>query len=72
MIVALVSDPSSATTGRRVAFDAVAAEVRNRDLQLGLQENVAEQYGASRIPVRGALSILEADGLVKLVANSGA
>ncbi|WP_445399072.1 GntR family transcriptional regulator [Streptomyces sp. LE64] len=36
------------------------------------QEEVAAQYGASRIPVRGALRILESDGLVKLVANSGA
>jgi DNA-binding GntR family transcriptional regulator len=36
------------------------------------QEEVAAQYGASRIPVRGALRILESQGLVDLVANSGA
>ena len=36
------------------------------------QEEVAAQYGASRIPVRGALRILESQGLVELVANSGA
>jgi DNA-binding GntR family transcriptional regulator len=36
------------------------------------QEDVALQYGASRIPVRQALRILESDGLVTLVANSGA
>jgi DNA-binding GntR family transcriptional regulator len=36
------------------------------------QEEVAAQYGASRIPVRGALRILELQGLVELVANSGA
>jgi DNA-binding GntR family transcriptional regulator len=36
------------------------------------QEDVAAQYGASRIPVRGALHILESQGLVNLVANAGA
>jgi DNA-binding GntR family transcriptional regulator len=36
------------------------------------QDDVAAQYGASRIPVRGALRILESQGLVNLVANSGA
>lgn len=36
------------------------------------QEMVAAQYGASRVPVREALRILEAEGLVTLVANTGA
>jgi DNA-binding GntR family transcriptional regulator len=36
------------------------------------QEDVAAQYGASRVPVRGALRILESQGLVNLVANAGA
>jgi DNA-binding GntR family transcriptional regulator len=36
------------------------------------QEEIAERYGASRVPVREALKILEADGLVTLVANTGA
>lgn len=36
------------------------------------QEFIAEQYGASRLPVREALRILQADGLVTLVPNSGA
>jgi DNA-binding GntR family transcriptional regulator len=36
------------------------------------QEDVAEQFGASRSPVREALRMLEADGLVKLVAHTGA
>jgi DNA-binding GntR family transcriptional regulator len=36
------------------------------------QEDLAAQYGASRIPVRGALRILESQGLVNLVANAGA
>ena len=36
------------------------------------QEVLAAQYGASRAPVREALRMLEADGLVTLVANTGA
>jgi DNA-binding GntR family transcriptional regulator len=33
---------------------------------------LAERYGASRVPVREALRMLEAEGLVTLVANTGA
>jgi DNA-binding GntR family transcriptional regulator len=36
------------------------------------QEDVAEKFGASRLPVREALRILESDGLVTLIANTGA
>jgi DNA-binding GntR family transcriptional regulator len=36
------------------------------------QEDLAEAYGASRLPVRDALRMLEAEGLVTLVANTGA
>ncbi|MBT2523649.1 GntR family transcriptional regulator [Arthrobacter sp. ISL-28] len=36
------------------------------------QDELAEQHGASRLPVRDALRILEAEGLVTLVANAGA
>lgn len=36
------------------------------------QEDVADRFGASRVPVREALRILEHEGLVTLVANTGA
>jgi DNA-binding GntR family transcriptional regulator len=36
------------------------------------QDELAEQHGASRVPVRDALRILEAEGLITLVANAGA
>ena len=36
------------------------------------QEEIAERLGSSRLPVRDALRILEADGLVTLKAYSGA
>lgn len=36
------------------------------------QEDIAEQFGASRSPVREALRILEADGLINLIAHTGA
>ncbi|GAB2756929.1 GntR family transcriptional regulator [Sinomonas soli] len=36
------------------------------------QEDIAHEFGASRLPVREALRILESEGLVTLVANTGA
>jgi DNA-binding GntR family transcriptional regulator len=36
------------------------------------QEDLASEFGASRLPARDALRILESDGLVTLVANTGA
>jgi DNA-binding GntR family transcriptional regulator len=36
------------------------------------QEELAAKYGASRVPVREALRILESEGLVAMVANTGA
>jgi len=36
------------------------------------QEKLAAQYGASRVPVREALRILESEGLITTVANAGA
>lgn len=36
------------------------------------QEDVAARFGASRLPVRAALQMLNSEGLVTLIANSGA
>jgi DNA-binding GntR family transcriptional regulator len=60
--------------GLRVA-DALRASILAGDYQPGeriRQEVLAERYGASRVPVREALRTLEAEGLVTLVANTGA
>jgi len=58
----------------RVA-DALRADILGGAMPPGTrirQEEVAARLGASRVPVREALRILEADGLVTLVANTGA
>jgi DNA-binding GntR family transcriptional regulator len=64
----------SGTAGRRIA-DALRAEILDGRYLPGeriRQEDLAARSGASRIPVREALRLLQAEGLVTLVANSGA
>ena len=63
----------------RSSSQRIASELRLRILNGTLapgerirQEEVAEDFGASRLPVRDALRRLEADGLVTIVANTGA
>lgn len=61
------------------ASERVAACLR-RDILSGVivpgqrlrQEDLAEQFGASRLPVREALRMLEVDGLVEIEVNRGA
>ena len=51
------------------------AQILSGDLIPGsriLQEQLAVEFGASRLPVRDALRRLQADGLVTIVANTGA
>jgi DNA-binding GntR family transcriptional regulator len=57
----------------------IAGELRDAILNGGYapgarirQEDLAERHGASRVPVREALRMLEAEGLLTLVANTGA
>jgi DNA-binding GntR family transcriptional regulator len=66
-------------TGRPAASKRVAAYLR--DAILGgyikpgerlRQEDIAERLGASRLPVREALRMLEAEGLTELETNKGA
>lgn len=67
------------TTGHGAAGTRIADQLRSAILD-GVyvpgtrirQEDVAERYRASRVPVREALRILEAEGLVTRVANTGA
>jgi DNA-binding GntR family transcriptional regulator len=71
--------PKEAQAKESVASHRIAAVLRESILTGRLapgarirQEDLAEQYGSSRIPVREALRLLQSDGLVTLVANSGA
>ncbi|MCI9888511.1 GntR family transcriptional regulator [Micrococcales bacterium 31B] len=74
-----VTRAKSNTGAGRVQSEVIAAGVRNEILsgvrrpgeRIG-QEALAEEYGTSRLPVREALRILESDGLVTVVSNTGA
>jgi DNA-binding GntR family transcriptional regulator len=66
-------------TPSAVASHRIASLIRDQILDGSLapgerirQEEFAERFGASRIPVKEALRLLESDGLVTLVANTGA
>ena len=55
--------------------DSLRRQILSGDLMPGeriRQEEIAEEFNASRIPVREALRILVTDGLVEVVANAGA
>ena len=61
-------------TSARIA-DALRASILRGEHSPGtriVQEELATDYGASRVPVREALRILESEGLVTLIANTGA
>lgn len=55
--------------------EGLRSQILGGDLRPGTrirQEELAREFGASRLPVRDALRLLEAEGLVRLVANTGA
>ncbi|MBT5088366.1 MAG: GntR family transcriptional regulator [Micrococcales bacterium] len=63
----------------RSSSEKIASELRSQILagklvpgSRILQEQLAEEFGASRLPVRDALRRLQAEGLVTIVANTGA
>jgi DNA-binding GntR family transcriptional regulator len=67
-------DGSSSVASQRVA-DTLRKRILAGELAPGariMQEEVAESLGSSRLPVREALRILDAEGLVVLKPNSGA
>lgn len=70
----MTNTPPNAVLSTRIA-DELRQAILTGELSPGeriRQEELAEQFGASRIPVREALRILVTDGLVNMVSNSGA
>lgn len=72
-------DAAAGDAGPGVASQRIAAALRSAILDGAYapgmrirQEDLAARSGASRIPAREALRVLAAEGLVTLVANSGA
>src|SRR6185312_6949372 len=68
------SPPKDQTTSERIAAHLRDAILRG-EIAPGSrirQEEVAERLGTSRLPVREALRILEAEGLTEHTANKGA
>lgn len=70
---------TEADASATLASERIAADLRSRILGGEIapgerirQEEVAERLGASRIPVREALRMLSAEGLVELETNKGA
>ena len=72
--MSMTNTPPNAVLSTRIA-DELRQAILTGELSPGeriRQEELAEQFGASRIPVREALRILVTDGLVNMVSNSGA
>ena len=68
------SAKSAAAVSQRIA-DSLRADILAGQRAPGeriRQEIIAEEFGVSRLPVREALRIVESEGLVTLVANTGA
>jgi DNA-binding GntR family transcriptional regulator len=69
-----IEPPVHGAAGARIATDLREA-ILTGELIPGeriRQEDLADRQGASRVPVREALRMLEAEGLVTFVANTGA
>jgi DNA-binding GntR family transcriptional regulator len=68
------SQTRGGASGRLIA-EQLRADIIRGDYAPGdriVQDELAERFGASRLPIRDALRILELDGLVTVVANTGA
>ncbi|MFJ2880762.1 GntR family transcriptional regulator [Streptomyces sp. NPDC086796] len=69
------SDSAGAAVASQRVADHLRAAILSGELRPGariMQEQVAAQLGASRLPVREALRILAAEGLTVVKSNSGA
>jgi DNA-binding GntR family transcriptional regulator len=72
-LVATVPSATGAASGRVAAY--LRAAILDGTIAPGdriRQEDVAERFGASRLPVREALRMLEADGLIEHEPHKGA
>ena len=75
MAAAVGADPVVAPAASRRVADHLRAEILGGGIGPGervRQEDIAQRLGASRLPVREALRMLEAEGLVEHEANKGA
>jgi DNA-binding GntR family transcriptional regulator len=73
--MASTSDDAPASVLSHRIADELRGAILSGELAPGVrirQEDLAEKFGASRIPVREALRMLVTDGLVIMVSNSGA
>lgn len=71
----MVTTPNGNPVASQRVAEVIAARILSGELAPGTrikQEELAAELGASRVPVREALRILESRGLVGLRANSGA
>lgn len=74
MTAVVAGNPQAANASERIAAQLRAAILAG-EIAPGeriRQEEVAERLGTSRLPVREALRMLEAEGLTELTANKGA
>ncbi len=71
---AVTTLPAHGAAGARIAAELREAILAGRYApgERVRQDDLADQHGASRLPVREALRRLEAEGLLTLVANTGA
>jgi DNA-binding GntR family transcriptional regulator len=71
----MVTTPNGSPVASQRVAEVIAERILSGELAPGTrikQEELAAELGASRVPVREALRILESRGLVGLRANSGA